>query len=97
MAARIVKLLHDQETRRRIQASKIIDHLTAHIFGTVEMKPSQVSAALGLLRKIVPDLAVVAVIPEEQPQMVDVTPADPLDRAVVAWDAAAKNGQTGNA
>jgi len=56
MAARIRKIRHDQETRAKIKTSQLVNRLTAHVLGEVEMVPSQVTAALGLLRKTLPDL-----------------------------------------
>lgn len=47
--------------RARIRAGGIVKRLEDHILGKVEMSASQVSAALGLLRKVVPDLAVTAI------------------------------------
>ena len=58
MAARIHKIRHDEETRSRIQANQIINRLESHILGEVELKPTQITAALGLLRKVIPDLSV---------------------------------------
>ena len=57
MAARTVKIRHDAETRAKIQTTQLVNRLTAHVLGEVEMVPSQVTAALGLLRKSMPDLA----------------------------------------
>lgn len=57
MAARTRKIRHDAETRDKIQASQLVNRLTAHALGNVDMKPTQVTAALGLLRKVIPDLA----------------------------------------
>jgi hypothetical protein len=59
MAARNVKIRHDAETRAKIQVSQLVNRLTAHVLGEVDMVPSQVTAALGLLRKAMPDLAAV--------------------------------------
>jgi len=56
MAARIRKIRHDQETRAKIKTSQLVNRLTGHVLGEVEMVPSQVTAALGLLRKTLPDL-----------------------------------------
>lgn len=56
MAARSRKIRHDDETRAKIQASQLINRLTDHVLGSVDMKPTQVTAALGLLKKAVPDL-----------------------------------------
>ena len=57
MAARIKKIRHDEETRAKIQTSQLINRLTDHVLGNVEMKPTQVTAALGLLKKSIPDLS----------------------------------------
>ena len=57
MAPRNRKIRHDDETRSRIKASQLINRLTNHVLGKVEMAPSAVTAALGLLRKVLPDLA----------------------------------------
>jgi uncharacterized protein with von Willebrand factor type A (vWA) domain len=47
----------DESVRQRIQASMIINRLTDHILGKVEMQASAVTAALGLLKKVAPDLS----------------------------------------
>ena len=44
--------------RKRIQTTMIVNRLTDHIHDKVEMSATQVTAALGLLRKVLPDLAV---------------------------------------
>lgn len=59
MAARINKIRHDENTRAKIQTSQIINRLTDHIHGKVELQTSQVTAALGLLKKTLPDLAAI--------------------------------------
>ena len=60
-----VKGMHDRASksaayaeavRARIRAGGIMKRLEDHIVGKVEMKNSQVTAALGLLKKVVPDL-----------------------------------------
>jgi hypothetical protein len=56
MAARTRKPFHDERTRLKIKTSQIINRLSDHILGKVDMKPSQVTAGLGLLKKTVPDL-----------------------------------------
>lgn len=56
MAARVNKIRHDEETRKRIRAGNIITRLQKGIDGKVELTGPQVAAALGLLRKILPDL-----------------------------------------
>jgi len=55
MAAR-KNLSHDKRTREKIQATQIVNRLTKHIMGDADMSASQVTAALGLLKKTLPDL-----------------------------------------
>ena len=57
MAARTVKIRHDDETRAKIKTSQLVNRLTAHALGNVEMPATAVTAALGLIRKTLPDLA----------------------------------------
>lgn len=45
-----------EEARKKIQTTQLVKRLTAHAFGEVQMSPTQVTAALGLLRKSLPDL-----------------------------------------
>lgn len=42
--------------REAIKTSMIINRLTDHVDGKVEMSATQVTAGLGLLRKVLPDL-----------------------------------------
>ena len=46
-----------ESVRGRIKAGGIVFLLHKHIVGEREMSPTQVQAALGLLRKCVPDMA----------------------------------------
>lgn len=48
------------EHRVKIQNSNILNALIEHIEGQREMSATQVSAGLGLLRKVLPDLAATA-------------------------------------
>jgi hypothetical protein len=48
---------HDDRTRAKIQTSQIINRLTSFVNGEVEMSAPQVTAALGLLKKTLPDLS----------------------------------------
>lgn len=57
MAARKRALSLTDDWRQKIQASMLINRLTDFVNGQVEMAPHQVTAALGLLRKVAPDLA----------------------------------------
>lgn len=52
---------HDEATRAKIQTSQLVNRLNAFALDeteTVRMTSDQVRAALGLLRKTIPDLAV---------------------------------------
>jgi len=57
VAARLRKT-HQDDVRTKIQATQLIKRLTDHALGTLEkeMSATQVTAALGLLKKSVPDL-----------------------------------------
>lgn len=57
MAARLNNR-HQDSVREKIRGSQIINSLQDHVFGKKKMEPSQVTAGLGLLKKILPDLAV---------------------------------------
>ena len=46
-----------QEHRAKIKNSNILNALLEHIEGTREMGSTQVTAGLGLLRKVLPDLS----------------------------------------
>ena len=48
---------HDEHTRLKIQTSQIVNRLNSYINGDVQMEASQVTAALGLLKKTLPDLS----------------------------------------
>ena len=56
MAARL-HLRHQDEVRKKIQASQLINRLTDHAFAKIEMSSTQVKAAEILLRKSIPDLS----------------------------------------
>lgn len=59
MAAR-KNLMHSDRTRERIKASMLLNRLEKFVEGDVELNAAQVSAALGLLKKVVPDLQAVS-------------------------------------
>lgn len=50
---------HDERTRAKIQTSQLINRLQKLSNGEIEMPPHAVTAALGLLRKTLPDYSVV--------------------------------------
>ena len=53
------KLTHDQRTREKIRTSQLINRLEKHVLGEIDLTSSQVTAALGLMRKTLPDLTAV--------------------------------------
>jgi hypothetical protein len=90
-------LYHPEEVREKIQTTQILKRLNDFIFGEVKLEKSQVAAALGLLRKTLPDLTSVAVS-----GTVGIEKAEDLNDAVLAHIARAgsdraieaANGQT---
>jgi hypothetical protein len=61
MAARTRRIFCDDNTRAKIQTTQIIKRLMGHILGEIKLESSQVTAALGLLKKTIPDLSAVEV------------------------------------
>lgn len=59
MPARVNKIRHDENTRLKIKANNIIARLNKLIAGEIKMESHAVSAALGLLKKVLPDLSAV--------------------------------------
>lgn len=59
MAARTRKARHDDETRRRIQTSQLINRLENHIFRNDELSTTQLRAVEILLKKSLPDVSAV--------------------------------------
>jgi hypothetical protein len=49
-------IVHDKNTRDKIQAAMIINRLYGCVMGEVELSPQQVNAAKALLNKVLPDL-----------------------------------------
>lgn len=58
MAARIRKQ-HSDEIRAKIQTSQLVNRLTDHALGKVDLSPTQVRAIEVLIRKTLPDLSAV--------------------------------------
>lgn len=58
MATRLRKT-HQDDVRAKIQASQLINRLTDHALGTVELSPTQVQAINILLKKSLADLTAV--------------------------------------
>jgi hypothetical protein len=55
-----------EEHRVKIKNSNILNALIEHVEGTREMSATQVSAGLGLLRKVMPDLASTTIQGDEE-------------------------------
>ncbi|HEU4804992.1 MAG TPA: hypothetical protein VFS91_04170 [Nitrobacter sp.] len=58
MAERLRKM-HQESVRTKIQTSQLINRLSDHVLGSVELSPTQVRSAEVLLRKTLPDLSAV--------------------------------------
>lgn len=59
MHTRVLNPAAVERIRERIQSERIIKKLEDHILDAQEMSSSQVTAALGLLKKRIPDLAAI--------------------------------------
>jgi hypothetical protein len=60
MAARTVKIRHDEETRAKIRTSQLLNRLHDHVFGNADISQTQMKAIEILLRKTLPDLSSVS-------------------------------------
>ncbi len=67
MAARTRKIRHDENTRLKIKAAALINRLSDHANGKVDLSSTQVRAIEVLLRKILPDLSDVKMEVDTQP------------------------------
>ena len=56
MAATKRTALRHEAARLKIPTTRLVERLSDHVLGEVEMSSSQVSAGLGLLKKTLPDL-----------------------------------------
>ncbi len=57
MAARTIRPRHQDDVRKKIQATQLVNRLNKHVLGKVDLSPTQVRAAEILLKKSVPDLS----------------------------------------
>lgn len=60
MAKRIT-LTQSEDTRKKIQTSQLINRLSKHAFGEVELLPTQIKAIEILLKKSLPDLSAIEI------------------------------------
>ena len=58
-AGRPMGKLHQDDVRAKIQTSQLINRLTDHALGNVELSPTQVRAIEILIKKTLPDLSTV--------------------------------------
>lgn len=49
--------VYQDKLRAKIDTAQILERLKKHVAGDIEMSPSQVQAAMGLIKKTLPDLA----------------------------------------
>lgn len=61
------------EHRVKIKNSNILNALIEHVVGEREMSATQVSAGLGLLRKVMPDLASTTISGDEDGGPIQIT------------------------
>jgi hypothetical protein len=47
----------EESVRDRIQNSRVANRLISFVLGEITLEPAQVTAALGLLKKVLPDLS----------------------------------------
>jgi hypothetical protein len=59
MAARTVKINHDERTRTKIKTSQLLNRLNDHVFSEAKVSNTQLKAIEILLRKTLPDLSAV--------------------------------------
>lgn len=57
MAGRPINKLHQDDVRKKIQASQLINRLTDHALGEIELSNTQVRAIEILLKKTIPDIS----------------------------------------
>ncbi len=75
-----------EQMRAKIDGKVIINQLIKHIKGDVEMKSTQVTAALGLLRKVTPDLAALTISGDpDNPFVLKDISAKPLEAPTTKW------------
>ena len=70
MAARTKRINMHETAKAKIQSSQLVNALMKHALGKNKMGATQITAAIALLRKTVPDLSAVQVegeIKSEQP------------------------------
>jgi len=72
MAARMRKT-HQDDVRSKIQTSQLVNRLTDHALGKIELSPTQVRAIEVLIKKTLPDLATLQLTGDEDNPLQTVT------------------------
>lgn len=85
-----------EKVRERIRTALIARRLTEHVLGDVKMSASQVTAALGLLRKTLPDLTATEISGELRQRDVSDQPLSP-DEWAERYSLASTSGPTESA
>lgn len=70
MAARKMRPFHTEEIRAKIQTSQLLNRLTDHALGKVELSATQVRAIEVLIKKTLPDLSAVDLLATHQGEVV---------------------------
>ncbi len=65
MAARLDRR-HSELSKSRIKTTLLLERVQSHAFGEVEMTPSQLQAAFGLLDRTVPKLSTIQHVGDEE-------------------------------
>jgi hypothetical protein len=73
-----------EEHRTKIANSKILNRLIDHVMGEVEMTSTQVTAAIALMRKVMPDLSSTDINADVVHHMVARMPVEPA--SVEEWE-----------
>lgn len=75
-----------EEMRARIDTNNIIKALSSHVEGNKPMESTQVTAALGLLKKTLPDLAAITVSgDQDNPFLIKDISSKPLEQNSAQW------------
>ena len=64
------------EQRQKIQASQLVNRLQQYVHGDVLLEPAQVTAAVALLKKVMPDLSTQKLVGDSTRPLVIVTRAE---------------------
>jgi hypothetical protein len=70
----------EKATRQKIQTSMIANRLIDYVNGKIKLEPAQVTAALGLMRKVLPDLVAAEVTSEVVHRFAQVPAVMPKDQ-----------------